>query len=151
MTKNYTFNHTTKTIILSKAFDKKAKNPLNPEFDELIDLINRLPNYKVTVKVSQPKAGKKLTFAVMRDYIQKTCGENSIMEKKLDKALELGETLGSGKYLFVRKWFRETFPNYQPTDIAVIDAAFDGDEQKADAAAENTEAPVANNVTKIAG
>ena len=151
MTKNYTFNHTTKTIILSKAFDKKAKNPLNPEFDELIDLINRLPNYKVTVKVSQPKAGKKLTFAVMREYIQKTCGKNSIMEKKLDKALELGETLGSGKYLFVRKWFRETFPNYQPTDIAVIDAAFDGDEQKADAAAENTEAPVANNVTKIAG
>ena len=151
MTKNYTFNHTTKTIILSKAFDKKAKNPLNPEFDELVDFINRLPNYKVTVKVSQPKAGKKLTFAVMREYIQKTCGENSIMEKKLDKALELGETLGSGKYLFVRKWFRETFPNYQPTDIAVIDAAYDGDEQKADAAAENTEAPVANNVTKIAG
>ena len=151
MTKNYTFNHTTKTIILSKAFDKKAKNPLNPEFDELVALINRLPNYKVTVKVSQPKAGKKLTFAVMREYIQKTCGENSIMEKKLDKALELGETLGSGKYLFVRKWFRETFPNYQPTDIAVIDAAFDDDEQKADAAAKNTEAPVANNVTKIAG
>ena len=151
MTKNYTFNHTTKTIILSKAFDKKAKNPLNPEFDELVALINRLPNYKVTVKVSQPKTSKKLTFAVMREYIQKTCGKNSIMEKKLDKALELGETLGSGKYLFVRKWFRETFPNYQPTDIAVIDAAFDGDEQKADAAAENTEAPVANNVTKIAG
>ena len=25
MTKNYTFNHTTKTIILSKSFDKKAK------------------------------------------------------------------------------------------------------------------------------
>ena len=140
MTKNYTFNHTTKTIILSKAFDKKAKNPLNPEFDELVALINRLPNYKVTVKVSQPKAGKKLTFAVMRDYIQKTCGKNSIMEKKLDKALELGETLGSGKYLFVRKWFRETFPNYQPTDIAVIDAAFDGDEQKNDIDAENTAA-----------
>lgn len=148
MTKNYTFNHTTKTIILSKAFDKKAKNPLNPEFDELIDLINRLPNYKVTVKVSQPKAGKKLTFVVMRDYIQKTCGKNSIMEKKLDKALELGETLGSGKYLFVRKWFLETFPNYQPTDIAVIDAAFDGDEQKNDINAENT---AASNVTKIAG
>ena len=148
MTKNYTFNHTTKTIILSKAFDKKAKNPLNPEFDELVDLINRLPNYKVTVKVSQPKAGKKLTFAVMREYIQKTCGNNSIMEKKLDKALELGETLGSGKYLFVRKWFRETFPNYQPTDIAVIDAAFDGDEQKNDIDAENT---TAGNITKIAG
>ena len=30
MTKNYTFNHTTKTIILSKSFDKKAKNPLKP-------------------------------------------------------------------------------------------------------------------------
>lgn len=53
MTKNYTFNHTTKTIILSKSFDKKAKNPLNPEFDELVNLINKLPNYKVTVKVAQ--------------------------------------------------------------------------------------------------
>ena len=148
MTKNYTFNHTTKTIILSKAFDKKAKNPMNPEFDELVTLINKLPNYKVTLKVSQPKTGKKLDFTAMREYIRKTYGENSIMEKKLDKALELGETHGSGKYLFVRKWFRETFPNYQPTDIAVIDAAFDGDEQKNDVDAENT---TAGNITKIAG
>ena len=147
MTKNYTINHTTKTIVLSKAFDKKAKNPLNPEFDELIDLINRLPNYKVTVKVSQPKAGKKLTFAVMREYIQKTCGKNSIMEKKLDKALELGETLGSGKYLFVRKWFRETFPNYKPATVDAIDAAF-ADEEQNDNDAEVAEV---SNVTKIAG
>lgn len=148
MTKNYTINHTTKTIVLSKAFDKKAKNPLYPEFDELVALINKLPNYKVTLKVTQPKAGKKLTFVVMRDYIQKTCGKNSIMEKKLDKALELGETLGSGKYLFVRKWFLETFPNYQPTDTSVVDAAFDGGKQKGDVV---TEVAEASNVTKIAG
>ena len=144
MTKNYTFNHTTKTIILSKSFDKKAKNPLNPEFDELVNLINRLPNYKVTVKVTQPKAGKKLPFTAMREYILKTYGENSIMEKKFEKALELGETHGSGKYLFVRKWFRETFPNYKPATVDAIDAAFADEEQ------DENDAEVIN-VTKIAG
>ena len=147
MTKNYTFNHTTKTIILSKSFDKKAKNPLNPEFDELVDLINRLPNYKVTVKVTQPKAGKKLSFPVMLGYIRKTYGENSIMEKKFEKALELGETHGSGKYLFVRKWFLETFPNYKPATVDAVDAAFADEEQEEN----DTEVAEASNVTKIAG
>lgn len=147
MTKNYTFNHTTKTIVLSKAFDKKAKNPLNPEFDELVALINKLPNYKVTVKVTQPKAGKKLSFPVMLGYIRKTYGENSIMEKKFDKALELGETHGSGKYLFVRKWFLETFPNYKPATVDAIDAAFADEKQTENA----TEVVKASNVTKIAG
>lgn len=147
MTKNYTFNHTTKTIVLSKAFDKKAKNPLNPEFDELVALINKLPNYKVTVKVTQPKAGKKLSFPVMLGYIRKTYGENSIMEKKFDKALELGETHGSGKYLFVRKWFLETFPNYKPATVDAVDAAFADEKQTENA----TEVVKASNVTKIAG
>lgn len=147
MTKNYTFNHTTKTIVLSKAFDKKAKNPLNPEFDELVALVNKLPNYKVTVKVTQPKAGKKLSFPVMLGYIRKTYGENSIMEKKFDKALELGETHGSGKYLFVRKWFLETFPNYKPATVDAIDAAFADEKQTENA----TEVVKASNVTKIAG
>lgn len=147
MTKNYTFNHTTKTIVLSKAFDKKAKNPLNPEFDELVALVNKLPNYKVTVKVTQPKAGKKLSFPVMLGYIRKTYGENSIMEKKFDKALELGETHGSGKYLFVRKWFLETFPNYKPATVDAVDAAFADEKQTENA----TEVVKASNVTKIAG
>ena len=146
MTKNYTINHTTKTIVLSKAFDKKAKNPLYPEFDELVALINKLPNYKVTLKVTQPKAGKKLTFVVMRDYIQKTCGKNSIMEKKYEKALELGETHGSGKYLFVRKWFLETFPNYKPATVDAVDAAFADEEQDE----HDAEVAEASNVTKIA-
>ena len=144
MTKNYTFNHTTKTIILSKSFDKKAKNPLNPEFDELVNLINRLPNYKVTLKVTKPKSGKKLPFTEMLQYIRKTYGENSIMEKKFEKALELGETHGSGKYLFVRKWFRETFPNYKPATVDAIDAAFADEEQ-------NENDAEVSNVTKIAG
>ena len=147
MTKNYTFNHTTKTIILSKAFDKKAKNPMNPEFDELVALINKLPNYKVTLKVSQPKVGKKLDFTAMREHIRKTYGANSIMEKKFEKALELGETHGSGKYLFVRKWFRETFPNYKPATVDAVDAAF-ADEKQTENSAEVVEA---SNVTKIAG
>lgn len=147
MTKNYTFNHTTKTIILSKSFDKKAKNPLNPEFDELVALINKLPNYKVTVKVTQTKAGKKLHFTAMREYIRKTYGENSIMEKKFDKALELGETHGSGKYLFVRKWFLETFPNYKPATVDAVDAAFADEKQEAN----DAEVAEASNVTKIAG
>lgn len=146
MTKNYTFNHTTKTIVLSKAFDKKAKNPLNPEFDELVDLINRLPNYKVTLKVTKPKSGKKLTFAAMLQYIRKTCGENSIMEKKYEKALELGETHGSGKYLYVRKWFLETFPKYKPADFDAIDAAFADEEQDEN----DAEVAEASNVTKMA-
>ena len=146
MNKNYTFNHTTKTIILSKSFDKKAKNPLNPEFDELVNLLNRLPNYKVTVKVTQPKAGKKLPFTAMREYIRKTYGENSIMEKKFEKALELGETHGSGKYLFVRKWFLETFPNYKPATVDAVDAAFADEKQEAN----DTEVAEASNVTKIA-
>ena len=147
MTKNYTFNHTTKTIILSKAFDKKAKNPLNPEFDELVALINRLPNYKVTVKVPKARAGKKLAFVDMLQYIRKTYGENSIMEKKFEKALELGETHGSGKYLFVRKWFRETFPNYKPATVDAIDAAFADEEQDEN----DAEVAEVSNVTKIAG
>ena len=63
------------------------------------------------------------------------------------KALELGETHGSGKYLFVRKWFRETFPNYKPATVDAIDAAFADEEQDEN----DAEVAEAINVTKIAG
>lgn len=147
MTKNITLNHDSKTIILSKSFAKKANNPMNPEFDELVAVINKLPNYKVTQNTTKSKGGRKLTFIVMREYIQKTYGNDSIMEKKLDKALELGETHGSGKYLFVRKWFLETFPKYKPAGLDAIDAAFTDDEQNES----DNEAVETSNVTKIAG
>ena len=144
--KNFEIDYAKKTLTLSCSYAKKANNPANPEFDELISMISKLQDFKIIQKDAKTKAGKKLTFAVMREHIQKIHGENSIMEKKFDKALELGETHGSGKYLYVRKWFRETFPNYKPATVDAVDAAF-ADEKQTENSAEVVEA---DNVTKIA-
>lgn len=155
-TKSYTVNASTKTIVLSKTFNKKAKNPMSPEFDELISLISKLPNYKVTVKESKAKTTKKLTFAVMREHIKKIHGEHSIMEKKLDKALELGDTHGSGKYLFVRKWFLGNCPEYKPATFEAIDEAVtptkkDASDEAANDFQQDEVAAAPDNTLKIAG
>lgn len=145
MKKNFEIDYAKKTLTLSQSYAKKANNPANPEFDELLNMIARLQGFKIIQKEAKVKAGKKLTFIVMREHIKKIHGENSIMEKKFDKALELGKTHGSGKYLFVHKWFLENCPEYKPAALEAVDAAVDAEQQE-ETTAEATET---NNVRKI--
>ena len=101
--------HTEKTIIASKTTLKKAGIPNSPEYKELMKLMKANPTFTVAEKAIKKAEGKNnhagLTNAFIKEYI--SIKENSAeLTKQYEKAKEMG------KFPQIRKWFLDTFKNF---------------------------------------
>lgn len=97
------------TIIATKTTLKKASVPNSPEYKTLMKLMKQNPTYAVVVKEIKKAEGKKTYAGLNNDFIKNyiSIKENAEeLEKQYSKAYEMG------KFVMVRKWFLNTFKNF---------------------------------------
>ena len=86
-TENYTFNHITKTIIMTKKFSKAASIMGTIEFKELMGLMKDFPSYTLEVreinKAEKKNTYKGLSVKRMREFISWRYMENEDTQKKM--------------------------------------------------------------------
>ena len=97
------------TIIATKTTLKKASVPNSPEYKTLMKLMMQNPTFAVVVKEIKKAEGKKDYKGVNNKFIKEyiSIKENADeLEKQYKKAYEMG------KFVMVRKWFLNTFKNF---------------------------------------
>ena len=97
------------TIIATKTTLKKASVPNSPEYKTLMKLMKQNPTFAVVVKKIKKAEGKKDYKGVNNKFIKEyiSIKENADeLEKQYKKAYEMG------KFVMVRKWFLNTFKNF---------------------------------------
>ena len=105
----FAINFPEMTITASKTTLKKASVPNSAEYKELMKLMKQNPGFSIVEKEIKQATGKKtyrgLTDALIKKYI--SIQPNSAeLEKQYKKAFEMG------KFPLVRKWFLDTFEDF---------------------------------------
>lgn len=99
------------SIIVSKAFYKRASAYGSNEYAALHNAMIENPTAKIVFKTIEKKTYKALTFKVMEDYI-KTQSESDKLLIKFFAVQRIAKTKDS-LYPLTKKWFLNTFPNYK--------------------------------------
>ena len=104
------FNHATKEIIITKAFETEANVIGSAAYDELVRIRKDFPDYTIRRKEIARKENKKsfkgLTVDEMRRFLS-TIGEADV--ELFEKVCKIAEGK-QGKYAVIKKWFLN---NYQ--------------------------------------
>ena len=97
------------TIVASKTTLKKASVPNSPEYKALMKLMKQNPTFTITEKEIKKAEGKDshkgLNKALIEKYISIQTNSKELNEQYA-KASEMG------KFPLVRKWFLNTFKNF---------------------------------------
>ena len=107
-------------IIASKTTLKKASVPNSAEYKALMKLMKKHPSLTITEKEIKKAEGKKTYEGLNKAFIEKYISIQSNaddLNKQYAKATEMG------KFPLVRKWFLNTFKNFD------MDAAKEAVEQ----------------------
>ena len=114
MNRDAKVNFNTNTIEITKAFAKKASDPMSKEFKELMDLRNNLTGFEVVVKTSVKRKKdslKGLNYNFMEQYIARHDNEGKTkMEEFKRLTVKNEDSLATKTYGEVKKWFLEEFP-----------------------------------------
>ena len=113
--RNAKVNFNNNTIEITKAFAKKAANPMSAEFKELMELRNNLEGFEVVVKASVKRTKKDtlkgLNYDFMRQYIERHDDENNSRMVEFERiTVKNDDTLATKSYGEVKRWFLEEFP-----------------------------------------
>lgn len=105
-----TFNHTTKEIIITKAFETEANVIGSSAYNELVRIRKDFPDYTIKRKEIAKKENKKsfkgLTVKEMKRFLA-TVGKKDL--ELFEKVCKIAEGK-QGKYAVIKKWFLN---NYQ--------------------------------------
>lgn len=105
---NIRINNTKREIVITKAFAKKAEQFKSDEYYELREAKNDNPTYKVVVSKSAKRDSMKgLTFAFMKQYVEKNGTEAQMVEFETMTKNEDG--IQSMSYGEVKEWFLVNF------------------------------------------
>ena len=107
---NITLNRKNRTIIISKAFEKKANKYGSEEYYELNNAIKENKGFKVVVKATSKTSSPtdKMTIADIKRYIEYHEGEKSEAMKEFNamrKGKKTGETAVNSRYFEIKEWF----------------------------------------------
>ena len=106
------------TIIVSKAFYKRASAYGSAEYIALREAMRDNPSYKISFKTIEKKTYNGLTFEKMMEYI-KTQDNSDKMLVKFAAVKRIAKAKGS-LYPLTKKWFLNAYPDYKVN--AVIEA-----------------------------
>ncbi|MBQ9852045.1 MAG: hypothetical protein IJO69_05180 [Ruminiclostridium sp.] len=116
-------NHEKKVIEMTKTESKKAGNPKNEEYQELLDFMKAWPSYRIQIKAPAKRKNefKGLTYKYMKSYIEKHDDEsktamtefNTLTAQAKKDGEENAENLEAASYLKVKKWFLAKFPEIE--------------------------------------
>ena len=114
---NITINAKTNTIVITKAFSKKASRFESPEYKALQRARNDYPNFNVEVRnvAKKKESFKGLTYSYMEKYISKHDDENQTIMKEYETlrgiSAEAKDYMAEAvSYGEMKEWFLNTFP-----------------------------------------
>lgn len=143
----FAVNFAENTIIASKTTLKKASVPNSPEYKALMKLMKQNPTFTIEEKKIKEATGKKTYEGLNKDFIKKYI---SIQDNFADLNKQYAKAAEMGKFPMVRKWFLNTFKNFDmETAKAEIEQAF-FDEISAASAAEKNPAAISKTEQKVA-
>ena len=109
-TNGVTFNHATKEIVITKAFEKAANKIGSNEYNELVKIRKDFPDYTIRRKEIEKNTSKQtykgLTVTEMKRFIA-TRSEKEV--ELFEKVCKIADSK-QGKYAVIKKWFLN---NYQ--------------------------------------
>lgn len=116
-TNNYTIDIMNSTIILTKAFYKKATSNINnPEYKELKTLLADYPDYEMKLREIKKNAGKKtnrnLNYGNMKVYINENA-ENVKLDLAEFEKVKRTSCIFPSPYAYVKEWFTNKYPEYE--------------------------------------
>ena len=141
----FTINFAEKSIVASKTTLKKASIPNSPEYKALMKLMKQNPTFALAEKDIKQKEGKSTYKGLTANFIEKYI---SIQANAEDLKKQFEQASKMGKFPLVRKWFLETFENFNMEEAkgeitkANLDAIF---AVSANSKCEIIEMPVAQN------
>lgn len=105
----FAVNFAENTIVATKTTLKKASVPNSAEYKALMKLMKQNPTFTIAEKKIKKAEGKKtyegLTKVFIKEYIS-IQSNSADLTKQFEKASEMG------KFPLVRKWFLNTFENF---------------------------------------
>lgn len=105
------------TLSLTKSFYKKACKVGTPEYKKLCDTFTTHPDAKIVfIENANKRTYAKLTFERMVAYI-KTQANSEDNLRTMERVMLIAEAKGA-KYPLTKKWFLETFPEYQENSVS---------------------------------
>ena len=114
-------NHEDRSIIIAKAFAKKASTYGTSEYKMLMEIKNDNKDYKIVVKSAPKKkvGNNDITIEDMRAYIEKHDEDGSIMKEfDLMANEKKGENLKRTNFFVIKKWFFEQYPDLKSSSAA---------------------------------
>lgn len=109
-------NHATRSITITKSFNKKASEFGSTEYETMKDLRIDFPDYKVKVKEIKKNTHKKtyakLTYENMKKHIAYVEGIESDSLTRLE-TLIIAAKIQPSPYAYVKKWFLDNYPDYR--------------------------------------
>lgn len=116
--KGYDLKHAKKSIVLTKAFAKKAGIIGSPEYNVMLTLRKDFADYSIRYKKIKKNATKKtykgLTFKEMERYLTENY-ENNIVQQ-FCKVKHIAECR-QDRYAVVKKWFLDNFQEAYDKEI----------------------------------
>ena len=116
----FAVNFAENTIVASKTTLKKASVPNSPEYKALMKLMKQNPTFTISEKAIKEATGKKTYEGLNKAFIEKYI---SIQSNAADLKAQYEQAAKMGKFPLVRKWFLNTFKNFD------MDAAKEAVEQ----------------------
>ena len=136
--KNMYVDFIEQTIVISKAFSKKASVFGSEEYRALRAAKMENPTFKIVVKkANDKKTYNGLNFDRMADYI-KTQPNSEQRLKEFEEVKKIAAAKG-GKYPLTKKWFLDTYPEYKESDIKIVENS-DASASKTEEAEQNDKA-----------
>lgn len=112
--KNYKIDFEKQTVIITKDFAERAENINSEEYNILMKVRKDFPNMKVlNYSHRSPKKANKnkgLTYNRMETYIKLFDNAEELL--KMFELVKRASLVQNNSYLFVKKWFLATFPDF---------------------------------------
>lgn len=119
-------DHNTQTIIMYKAFAKKAEYVNSKEYHLLQEVRRDYLGYGIVIreikKNSQKECYKGLTYDYMRSYIQKyePLKTRQTVLNEFEKYIDISRC-HSKRYPVIKQWFLEKYPNIEQFGMPSLD------------------------------
>lgn len=94
-----------KTITVSQKFYRASMNPYTHEFEELLNLQQRLPDYTIKQVFVRRKPNRSInpTYEQMRQIVMRCGGDTELQE--LEQVIAEARCVSKSPYNIVRGWF----------------------------------------------
>lgn len=119
MIAQYRFDPFTRTLFISKAFEKNAGIPGTAEQKIVSELLSTYGDTLIIERYKAHKAKKGLNFVKMENHIKNTANADEMM-KRFEKVKQLSKSQ-KNPYKYVLEWFHDNYPKFaeHPVDDEV--------------------------------